>query len=208
MSDVMSTSATTLPVTLAQMKSHLNVSTTYDDSYITDLIAAATRYTEDKCNQCWITQTRTLKMQGFYDKRYVRYIDETSWEAIPRYTVVLPRGPVSSVTSVAYITSTGGSTTMPSSDYSVSGDNPGRIAEAYNATWPDTRSQQDSVTITYVAGHGSTQSSVPETVRHAIKMVAGHWYRNREAVMVGTITKDIEHGVDALLGHQTRETYG
>lgn len=208
MSDVTSTSATTTPLTRAQVKSHLNVSTTVDDAYIDTLLSAATRYVEDRTNQCLINQTRKLKMRGFYDRRYVHQIDESAYQTgIPRYTITPPRGPLSSVTSITYVNTQGTTTTLASSDYSVSADNPGRISEAYNATWPDTRDQQDSVVVTYVAGHGSTQSSVPETARHAVKLLCAHWYRNREAV-VGTVSKELELGVGALLGHETVEQYG
>jgi hypothetical protein len=35
--------------------------------------------------------------------------------------------------------------------------------------------------------------------KHAIKLLVAHWFRNREAVLVGTISKDMEKAVDALL---------
>lgn len=208
MSDVMSTSATTDAVTRTEMKAHLNVSTTRDDAYIDTLTKTATRYIEDRTSQCLIRQTRTLKMRGFYDRRYVHEIDDSHYETCQRWTIVPPRGPLVSVSSITYVASESGTTTtLASSDYSVSADNPGRIAEAYNATWPAVRDQQNSVTVTYITGHSTTQAGVPESLRHAVKLLAGHWYRNREAVDM-TQFAPMPMAVDALLGEYTLEHYG
>ncbi|NDB18915.1 MAG: phage gp6-like head-tail connector protein [Actinobacteria bacterium] len=40
---------------------------------------------------------------------------------------------------------------------------------------------------------------VPKQAVHAINMLIGHWYFNREAVLTGTISKEIELAVAALL---------
>lgn len=47
----------------------------------------------------------------------------------------------------------------------------------------------------------------PDTIKMAIKHVVAHWYRNREAVLTGTISKEIEIGVRALLESEGYGSY-
>ena len=189
MSDVLTTAATTLALTLNEAKAQLNVTSTADDTLITNHIKAATKMLEDRCGRCFVTQTRTLKLHSFEDTRY----------ACDGY-IRPPRSPLKSVSSISYVAYDGTTTTMPSSDYSVStGDQPGVVTPAYGAVFPSVRPQLNPVTITYVAGHSTVSSGVPFNVKQAVGMVVAHFYRNREAVLTGTISKDIEYGVDALL---------
>ena len=40
---------------------------------------------------------------------------------------------------------------------------------------------------------------VPEKAKQAIKLLCGHWYENRESVLVGSISKQLEFTLTALL---------
>lgn len=191
MADYQTTAPTTIPLTLAEAKLHLNVSSTADDAIITSHIKAATLLLENRTHRCFIKQTRTLKADSFDDRRYVH-----------GRRMYLPRSPISSTGSVAvtYVDTNGTTTTLATSDYVVSTyDQPGYIAEAYNATWPATLAQPNAVTVTYPVGGSTAATAVPENIKQAIRMVVAHWYRNREAILQGTISKEIEIGVDALL---------
>jgi uncharacterized phiE125 gp8 family phage protein len=198
MSDVQSVAPTTVALTLKEAKDHLNVSSTNDDSLIQDYVSAATQLLEKRTNRAFVHQTRVCKFQSFTDSRYVRDQD-----------IYLKMSPLSSVTSLVYVNASGTTTTMPTSDYTVmSNSRPGRISEAYNASWPGTRGHPEDVTITYVAGHSSASTGVPQNVKHAIRMLVGHWYRNREHVLVGTISGEVAMSIDALLESEQIETYG
>lgn len=197
MPDYQTTAPTTLALTLADAKLQLNVSSTIDDAIITSHIKAATLMLENRTNRCFVTQTRKLLLQNFGDPQHVR----------DRY-VVIPRSPVKSISSITYVASEGTTTTLPSTDYTASiYDQPSRIGEAYNATWPSVRYQPNAVAVTYVAGHSTVSSGVPENIKQAVRMVVSHWYRNREAVVTGTISKEVEYGVDALLESEHVERY-
>lgn len=197
MADYQSVAPTTLALTLAEAKAHLNVTTDTDDDLIIRQIKAATLLLENRTNRCFVTQTRILKADDFCDSRYIR-----------GRRIYPARSPLKSVSSLAYLTSTGGSQTMPSSDYIAStGDQPGWISEAYNATWPSVYPQPNSVTLTYVAGHSTVSSGVPDHIKQAVGMLVGHWYRNRESVLTGSISKEIEYGIDALMEAEQIETY-
>jgi len=197
MSDVLTTAATTDPVTLAEAKRHLNVSTTHDDAYIGEVLDSVTAQLETRYSVGLLNQTRTLSMRGWDDPRYTH-----------DRVICPPRVPLSSVTKIVYIDSAGVSTTASTTTYKVTTDSPGQIHEAQNNTWPALRDEPDNVVVTYVCGHGTTQSSVPANATHAHKMLTAHLYRNREAVVTGTITKAVEWGVDALMAEDAIEHYG
>ncbi len=64
------------------------------------------------------------------------------------------------------------------------------------------------VNITITAGYSNTtdhttpvarRNQVPRAVGMAILMLCGHWFRNRESVLVGTISKEIDQGYHSLL---------
>lgn len=185
------TAATTEPVTLADLKEQLRVDENTEDAYLGGLLKAATRHVERIADRQLINATWRLSLDAFPD-----------WE------IRVPRPPLSSVSSITYVNSTGGNTTVASSDYNVDTYNePGRIEPAYNALWPSPRFQNNAVTIQYVAGYGASQGNVPDTYRHAIKMLAGHWYENRETVLIGTISKELEFAVTNLVGAESFGPY-
>lgn len=197
MSDTQITAPTTLALTLEDAKAQLNLSSTADDALITNHIRAATEMLETRCGRAFVTQTRALRMRTFHDPRYAS-----------GRSIVLPRSPLKSISSISYVATDGTTTTLPSSDYRVSaGDQPGHVGEEHGASWPATRNVAGDVVVTYVAGHSTVSSGVPHAVKQAIRMVVGHWYRNREAVLVGTISKEMELGIDALLEGERVERY-
>jgi uncharacterized phiE125 gp8 family phage protein len=198
MSDVLSSANSTQGLTLTEAKAHLNVSSTQDDALITTYIKAAVKAVENRTNRHLMHTTRKLTMDGFTDARYV-----SGRRIYPERT---PLVSASSTQGVQYYDTNGTLTTLATSDY-VWSTGGGFIAEAHNATWPNTYAQADSVVITYVAGHSSVSTSVPENVKLACKQLIAHWYRNREAVLTGTISKDLEWTVDALLEGEHRERY-
>jgi uncharacterized phiE125 gp8 family phage protein len=198
MSDVLSSANSTYGLTLQEVRSHLNVSSTQDDALLTGYIRSAVLAIENRCNVQLMHSQRTLKMDGFSDSRYV------SGRRI--YPQRLPLVNATSTQAVQYYDTAGALTTMPTSDY-VWSTGGGFIGEAYDATWPTAYAQPDSVIITYIAGHSSVSSGVPENIKLAAKQLIAHWYRNREAVLTGTISKDLEWTVDSLLEGTYRERY-
>ncbi len=154
------------PVSLADMKLHLRIESgiTADDTLITTLISAATTYCQEFQHRSYVTQTR------------YQYSD-----AFPRWFSV-PYPPLISVTSIVYIDTAGSQQTLDSGQYRVDIKNePGRITEAYNVSWPATRDLTNAVVLTYSAGYGAA-AAVPDTVKEAIKLLVNHWYEHRESV--------------------------
>ncbi len=118
--------------------------------------------------------------------------------------ILLPIPPVAAGSSltVQRYNENNASTNMASTDvvlHAVDGDlafltpQPGK-------NWPSNYERQDAVTIWFQAGYASTD--IPETLKKAGKMVCAHWYKNREAVVTGAISKEIEVALDALLASE------
>jgi uncharacterized phiE125 gp8 family phage protein len=65
----------------------------------------------------------------------------------------------------------------------------------YGATWPQTATRPDAVTVTWTAGYGPAASDVPEIFRTAALQLIAHWYATREAVNVGNIVTEVPWGL-------------
>lgn len=181
MSVVVSVAPATEPVTLAEAKAHCYVDTTDDDTLITTMITTARMYVENYTRRSLISQTLVAR-----------------YDCFPSY-FELEKPPLISVTSIGYTDTAGNGQTVSSADYDVDiYSTPGRVTEAYGATWPSTQSSvTNTVTVTYVAGYADA-ASVPETIKHAILMMIGNWYENREATSDMNLS-DVPKTVDALL---------
>lgn len=155
-----------VPVSLAEAKSHLRVLTADEDALITSLVLAATAHLDGRSGilgRALVTQTWELRLDGFPD------------------CLELPLPPLQSVTSIKYLDDTGTETTLDPSAYVVeSGHYFGRIRPAYGLTWPVPRDESGAVRVRFVAGYGGA-AAVPAPVRHAILLLVGHWWINREA---------------------------
>lgn len=185
MSLTQSVAPTVEPITTAEAKAQAHVSTAADADYIDSLIAASREQCEIEQARSYITQTWVLRLDRFPAE------------------IELPRPPVQSVTSVAYIDTDGDSQTLTvDTDYQVSLNGvPPRIMPAVDKEWPTVReSAYDAVTVTYVAGYGGTGSDVPDNVKLAVKILVAHWYRLREPVVDGSITTAIPWHIGRILG--------
>ncbi len=164
------TEPTLEPVELADVKSHLSVEVSDDDTMISNFITAARRWCEHFTRRAFITQSWKLVLDKFPAE----------------FRVPLP--PLQSVTSITYIDTDGNTQTLASSVYTVDIDSePGRIVEAYQQSWPTTRDVVNAVTVTYKAGYGAASTNMPGELKLAIKMLVGHYYENREAFVAAPL---------------------
>lgn len=128
---------TSEPVTLTELKSHLRVDSSLDDTELGDKLSEARKSIEQMTNRAFFTQTRTLSFSHF-DYRTDR--------------IYLPGAPVASISSVTYIDLNGSQQTWSSSEYTLVAGEPSYLQLAYNENWPDHRGTRDRIIITYVCG--------------------------------------------------------
>lgn len=179
------------PVSTAEAKTHMRVETSDDDTYIGTLITAARRYCEAVQKRAFITQTWKLYLDRFPS------------------VIRVPKPPLQSVSSIAYLDTNGDSQTLSSSVYTVDTDSePGLIYEGYNQQWPATRDVEKAITVTFLAGYGDASTDVPAEVIHAIKLMVGHWYEHREAVADGVTPAMVPLTVHSLLGISRTFSFG
>jgi len=107
--------------------------------------------------------------------------------------------PVQSVVSVKYVDAAGALQTVAPSAYQLDAvSEPARLVPAHGYDWPNTREEMNAVRVEFLAGYDDWYS-VPERAKQAVMLLAAHWYENREAVLVGTISKEIELAYDTLV---------
>lgn len=156
--------AATEPVTVAEVKTHLRLTGTSEDTYLGTLITAARYVAENELGRALIAQT------------WEKTLDE-----FPQAAIELPYPPLVSVTSISYLEAVAGATVaLSSSSYVVdTKSEPGWIVPAYGYDWPSTYDTINAVTITYSAGWANA-AAVPQPIKQWILVHVGHLYENRE----------------------------
>jgi len=179
------TAPDTEPITLAELKAHIDYTASDRDDYLNALIAVSRRYVERRTERSLYTQTWQLALDSFPGNLG---------------TIVLPRGPVQSITTVAYVDSNGDDQTVSADDYQLDNNRePARLAPARTSTWPS--SDPDTlaaVKITYVTGWDD-EANIPDDFKHAIKLLASHFFENPSAVTVEGTPKYVPMTVRMLL---------
>jgi uncharacterized phiE125 gp8 family phage protein len=156
------------PVTLAEAKDHMYVRHADDDALISAYIAAARDDAEHRLQRALIDQTWELVLDAF------------------PAVIVLPMAPLSSVTSIKYIDSSGVEQTLAAANYYADTDaEPGEVVPAYGLSWPATRAERNAVRVRYVAGYGADGSFVPASIKQWILLRVGALYENRESAVAG-----------------------
>jgi len=187
------------PITLSEAKAHLRVDTGAEDSLIETLIRVARQHVEEVTSRALITQTLAYSVDDFLGSLYINH----PWEEYLGYkdnSLILPRPPLQSVDNIEYVDTQGAMQTLDASIYRVDAvSEAARITEAEAETWPTTDSVTNAVTITYVAGYGDNPADVPAPLRHAMLMMIGHFYENREEAVVGTTARQLPMAVNALI---------
>ncbi len=145
-----------LVVPLHEAKRHLRVTHGDDDVEIAEMVRAATEYVETVTH-------RVISRRNF----------EYRLSCFPHAALVLPRYPVESVTEIEYTDSDGNQQTFEDFDHS-----DGIVCPQAGTHWPVARNQLVAVIVRFVAGHAEP----PAAAKHAIKLIVGDAYKNREPV--------------------------
>ncbi len=183
---VMLTGPAEEPVSVAEAKAHLRVSTAADDGLIGSLIVAAREHVEAHCRRALVTQVWDLFM-----------------DAVPAGgEIVLPWPRLRGVESIQFHRADGTTGTVAALDYVVdTAGEPGRVRLVEGASWPSAELRVvNGFQVRFSAGYGGA-SAVPQGIKQALLLLVGALYENREEVIVaqGVSVGVLPFGVRALL---------
>lgn len=149
------------PVPLADLKAHLRVAHDDEDALIAGLGAAARRAVEARAGIALMPQTYRLVLDD-----------------APQGVLLLPRGPVFALLAVAVVNREGVAAPVDPSLYDFA---PGLVATlASRGVFPRTELLAGGYRVDFSAGFAGA-AAVPEELKLAVKMLAAHFYENREA---------------------------
>lgn len=161
---------------------------TAEDALISALVTAAREKVESYLGRKLITQTWDIFLDEFPDDDFIQ----------------IPWGNLASVTSLKYKDTEGTESTWAASNYIVDTNrDPGRVCLTYGNVWPSGPFYPAiPIAIRFVCGYGAAGTSVPESIKTAIKILAAQWFENREPVVIGpgVQVSELPLGIKALLG--------
>jgi uncharacterized phiE125 gp8 family phage protein len=166
-----------MPVTLEEAKAQCRVEDDSEDSLMTGLIGAATDYVEQYTGRALVSQTWRLTLDAFAD------------------SILLPKGPVQSVSAITYFDTAGDVQTLDASNYTADiTSDPSWVVINSDAALPHLMDAVNVVRVDFVAGY----STLPASIKQAILLLIGQWFDNRSDVTDKAMIA-MPNAVEALL---------
>lgn len=166
-----------LAIDLDDIKSYLKIDNTVDDALITSLIRSATLTIEKYIKRELLTKTFKLYLDSFplFPNRFnYRLITSSS------FPIEVQRSRLSEVISIEFFLDDV-LTVFDASLYAFTFDT--QYAQIYliniDTVWPIPDIRKQSVEITFKAGFGDTNISIPEDLKEALRLMIAFLYENR-----------------------------
>lgn len=189
------------PLTLAEARSHLRVTSAIEDDNITRLIKAARTRLEKETGRAFIEQTLEYRTECF--------------PSCYPYRIKIPRPCMIELQSIKHLDVDGNLQTIDPSNYSVieGGDWESFVQPIPTFSWPQVIDDRpDAVRARFRAGwegSGSPQdldANIPEDIKQAMLLLVGHWFENREEVFLSPtreVIQQLPDGVSRLTANWT-----
>ena len=182
---VVSSPPAALPVEVDEVRAHCRADTS-DDGVLGYYLDTAIGMVEAYTGVALITRTVTFTRSELDD-----------WMS-------LPVAPIQSV-DFAWLDANNTSHALDTSVYAVTGLNTLRpeMSLLKGKSWPSMLAHPAAVTATAIIGYGLTGTSVPAAIRHAIRLLVGDFYMNREDTIAerGVTPATLPNGVTTLLAN-------
>lgn len=182
MKPIVITPATTNIVTLAEVKSHLRITQTDDDTMLQGLITLAEEMIESVTRTTLLNSSLKMVLDKFPKCNGDLFVDY---------------GPVTSISSIEYYDSNNTKVSLDLTDVYQDLNRVNARLKPVNA-WPNTYARPNAVEITFSSGY-ETVEKVPMPIKQAALLMVGHYYENREWVTQGSEAKEVPFTVAALL---------
>lgn len=171
-------------VTTAEIKKHVRAEYFQDDdAYLDECVAAAIDHIDGK--------------DGWMGRAFAAQTWDLVLDKFPVDGIRIPLPPLQSITYVRYVSPVTGLevTLTDGTDYTVDTySEPGWIVPGASG-WPTPMDTVNAVRVRFIAGY----SEVPVAVKRAVKLLAAHYYENRESVVLDARPTVLPQAVDALL---------
>jgi uncharacterized phiE125 gp8 family phage protein len=184
---VLTVAPATEPVTAAELRTHLRTDATeLPDAEANALITDARTEIENMTGLAFISQSWRLSIdrwpaggEAWWDGVREMSITEL-YNSNTLQSLVLPRWPLVSITSVTVYDEDSNASTVTVNDvFDVDTyQTPGRITLKRGQTWPVALRANDAIQVIYVAGYANA-AAVPSTMKRAVKQLAAFLYSHR-----------------------------
>lgn len=172
-----------LVLDLADLKRHLRVDVADDDDLILELIGVAQEVVEAETDFV-LTPRDVVATFDCFDQ----CMRIAAW-------------PITAVSEVAYVAPDGTAALVSDAGFSlINSSRPAVLQAAAGSTLPCAAPRRGSINVILQAGYASPDD-VPKRVKQAIRLLVGHFYVNREAVVVDirAVAVQLPLAVDLLL---------
>ena len=169
-------------VTWGEAASHLRIDDETERALVETYVEAATQHLDAEYG---ILAGGTLGVQTW----------ELHLDAFPWGPILIPLSPLVDVLAVSYVDMDGFGQSIDPLNYAI--DNKSRdgwVVPVAGFAWPSTLAAINVVTVRFRAGN----ATVPAPLKHAVLLLAGHLYENREATTPATLS-EIPIGVYTLV---------
>ena len=174
-------------VSFGEAASHLRIDDESERELVEDCVEAATQHLDA---QYGILAGGTLGVQTW----------ELYLDAFPCGPILIPLSPLVDVVSISYVDADGFGQTVDPLNYVVDDKSrDGWVVPVAGYAWPATLTAINVVTVRFRAGN----ATIPAPLKHAVLVLTGHLYENREAVSPVTLT-EIPIGVYNLVAPYRR----
>lgn len=182
------------PVTLLEAKQQCRVETDDDNALLQRLIDTATDMLDgpEGLGVALMPQTWKLVLPCFQAE------------------LLLPLQPVTAITSIQYVDPAGATQTFSAANYRLfTAAVDAEVELVTNASWPATDSRRAAVTVTFACGFADA-ASIPASLRHAILLMVGTLYENRESetIAAGVVNSVTLQTFDRLKAQYRRLAMG
>ena len=157
-----------LAVSLNEVKDHLRVEQddVDFDTDIESLIRAAQAYVESETHLTSITVSYEATFDGFPEDGPMK----------------IPGWPMISIDSITYVDEIGAQVPLNSYQSDLS-QSPVLICPDVGEEWPVTQEGAlRPVVVAFTAGYGANDQAMPPMLKAMVKLLVGHWFKNREAI--------------------------
>ncbi|MDX3973010.1 head-tail connector protein [Shinella sp.] len=172
------------PITLAEVKAHLRLDASDEDTLLADLMRAARVYLEGQTGLALIARTFRLYLDDWPQTRVIQ----------------IARGPVQTIEAVTVYDAAGAPVEVDATGYVLDGTaRPARPARLVLPARPATERALNGIEIDFTAGFGESGAEVPDTLKRALLLHVAAMYELRGVLSLDDQPGAVPQGYDRLV---------